>query len=264
MTDTPHSAVIYKANLQRCGALITETLTLIEEYDKINNWEDLKQKVITKNILNKKSSTTINGILQCIKKRYKDIDGLPNLKELSHFISSDIPEKSKIQVLFPYMCKTDPLIEQYIIKMIFPHFELLNRPKIKKETFLEFLTEEMKTHPELEKWSDYLQKRWIRGLISVLRNFNLMSTAPNFELTKPNLRIETFTFFCLWLLFSGKSGIELIQNGIYQYFLLSNSEIEILLEESQRKGWLSYTHSGDIISITTEFESLEDWIDVLK
>ena len=63
----------YKANLQRCGALISETITVLEEYNELKNWNELKKKVIDENILNKKSSTTLNGILGCLKK-HKSFD----------------------------------------------------------------------------------------------------------------------------------------------------------------------------------------------
>lgn len=255
---------VYKANLQRCGALISETITVLEEYNELNDWDELKKKVIDENILNKRSSTTLNGILGCLKKRYINPHKMPNSEYLSNFISQDIPEKSKIQVLFPYICRSDPLVEQYVLKLVKPTINSLNKSKISKDTFLEFLEKEKKTHPELDNWSDYLKKRWIRGLISLLRNFNLIEAQPSFKLNKTSLRIETFTFFCLWLLMSGKSGIEVINNNIWNYFFLSKTEIEKLLEESQRNGWISYTQSGDIISIKTEFKTLEEWIYVLK
>lgn len=254
---------VYKANLQRCGALISETITVLEEYNDLKNWNELKEKVNIDNILNKKSSTTINGILNCIRKRYKDIDDMPNLEDLSRFIASDVPNKAKIQVLFPYLCTTDPLIEQYVLNMIGPNINSLEKQEISKETFLDFLEKETKTHPELDKWSDYLKKRWIRGLISLLRNFYFMDTAPSFELDKPSLRIETFFFYCLWLLLSGKRGIHVLESEIWRFFILSDSEIEKFLEDSQRKGWLLYHQSGDIISITTEYQSLEEWVNVV-
>lgn len=255
---------VYKANLQRCGAIIAESLILLEEYNKNKDWNYVKEKAITQNILSKKSSITIDAILRGAKSRFYNVNGLPKMDELSLFVSSKAPEKAKVQALFPYICITDTLVHEIMQRLVEPSLNsVAGESTLSKEKLLDFLVKESQTHPELNKWSDYLKKRWIRGLLSLLRDFDLMQSAPGFKLSKPALRIETFAFFCLWLLFSGKSGIEVMQNEIWSIFFLSAPEIEQLLESSQRRGWITYYRAGEIISIGTDYKSLEEWSNAL-
>lgn len=260
---TKSQGIVYKENLNRCGARLYETITLLEEYNKTKNWKDVEKKTIEYNILNKKSSNTIKTILKCVKNRFKDIEGLPMLEEVSSFVSSNIPDKAKIQVLLPYIFKTDLLIRQYTLKLVYPNLHSKNNVELTKKIFHEFFEKEANEHPELNKWSENSEVRWIRSLLSLLRKFGFMKPAPSLELEKPQLRIETFTFYCLFLLFEGNSGRELIENETWKLFGLSTAETERFFENSQMKGWIHYSRSGDIISINTEYNSLEGWINDL-
>jgi hypothetical protein len=255
--------IIYKENLNRCGARLYETITLLEEYNKTKKWENVEKKALESNILNKKSSNTIKTILRCVKNRFRDVEGLPKFEELSSFVSSDIPDKAKIQVLLPYICKTDPLIHQYVLKLVCPNLHSKNKVELSKRIFHDFFEKESHEHQELTKWSENSEVRWVRSLLSILRKFGFMKPAPSLKLEKPQLRIETFTFYCLFLLLKCTSGKELVENGIWRLFALSTVETERFLENAQMKGWIHYSRSGDIVSINTEYKSLEGWINDL-
>lgn len=264
IVNTNPNKLVYKENLNRCGARLPETIIVLEEYNRTKDWAELTQKAINENFLNKNSSTTIKTILRCVKNRFADVEGLPNLDTIAYFISIDIPEKAKIQSLLPYICKTDKLIEQYVLRLLGPNINSIAKPDLNKKTFHDFLEDESQSHIELQKWSENSKVRWIRSLLSIFRKFDYMHAAPSFELNKPSLRIETFAFFCIYLILSGESGIEVIQSDIWKYFILSESEIEKSLEEMQRRGWVTFTRSGDIISLKTEFKTMEEWINVIK
>lgn len=257
--------IIYRENLNRCGARLYETLTILEEYNKTKNWEDLEKRALEDNILNKNSSNTIKTILRCVKKRFKDVDGLPKFDELAMFVSSDIPDKAKLQVLLPFIARTDLLINQYLLNLVGPNIYSKNEVELSKDIFHDFFEKESHLHPELIKWSHNSEVRWIRSLLSLLRKFDLMNSAPSLKLKpKPKIRVETFAFYCFFIIFSGKSGIEIVKNDIWDLFFLTDNEIEYHLENLQRNGWIHYHQSGDILSINTEYESLEGWINDLE
>ena len=257
--------IIYRENLNRCGARLYETLTILEEYNRTKNWEDLEKKVIEDNILNKKSSNTTKTILRCVKKRFRDVKGLPKFDELSMFVSLDIPDKAKLQVLLPYIAKTDPLINQYLLNLVGPNIKSKVEIELSKEMFHDFFEKESQSNFELTKWSENSEVRWIRSLLSLLRKFDLMNSAPSLKLkSRPKLRIETFAFYCIFIIFSGKSGIEIIENDIWDLFFLNNAEIEYYLEDLQRKGWITYNRSAEMVSISAEFKCLGEWMSELE
>ena len=109
-----------------------------------------------------------------MKNRFFNVEELPDLETITQFVSTDIPEKAKIQVLWPYICRTDSLIEQYVFRLLEPTINSLSKPNLSKDTFFDFFEEESQIHPELQKWSDSSQKKWVLTLLSIFRNFDFI------------------------------------------------------------------------------------------
>jgi hypothetical protein len=255
--------IVYKADLQRVGSLINESLVVLTEYDKVKDWQKVKEKVISQNLLNKQSSQTIQGILAAIHKRFfGDHKFLPPAELLAKAITKNIPRNAKIQLLYPYICESDYLVKNMVSNFVANKINQ-SQPILTKNDVLEFLEKEKKTHPELQKWSDYLKGRWTRGFLAFLRDFNIMEKAPSNRLIKPPLRIETFTFFMLGLLDKKLNIKEILKNEIWHLYFLKNAEIENFLVEAQARGWIYYSRAGEIIELRPKY-NLEGWLNGLE
>jgi len=44
---------VFKADLQRAGSLLFETITILQQYQRLKNWNDVKIEIISKNLLSK-------------------------------------------------------------------------------------------------------------------------------------------------------------------------------------------------------------------
>jgi predicted transcriptional regulator len=254
--------VVYKADLQRVGSLINESFIVLTEYDKVRDWRQVKEKIISQNLLNKQSSQTIQGILTAIHKRFfRNHEFLPSVELLAKVIARNIYKIVKIQLLYPYICESDHLVKNMILNLV---ANKINQSQIilTKNDVLEFLEKEQRTHPELKKWSDYLKGRWTGGFLAFLRDFNIMEKAPSNRLIKSSLRIETFTFFMLGLLDKKLSTKEILKNEIWRLYFLKNAEIEHFLVETQARGWIHYLRAGEVIELKPKYD-LEGWLNGL-
>jgi hypothetical protein len=254
--------IVYKADLQRVGSLINESFIVLTEYDKVRDWQQVKESIISQNLLNKQSSQTIQGILTAIHKRFfRKHEFLPPVELLAKFSTKNISKITKIQLLYPYICESDYLIKNMVLNLV---ANKINQSQIilTKNEILEFLIKEQKTHPELKKWSDHLKDRWIRGFLAFLRDFNVMEKAPSNKLVKTSLRTETFTFFMLGLLDKKLNTKDVLKNEIWRLYFLKNAEIEHFLVETQDRGWIYYSRAGEIIELKSKF-GLEGWLNGL-
>jgi len=256
------SRVIYKADLQRVGSLLNESLKVLTEYAKLKDWKKTKEIILSKNLLNKRSTQTLQGILAAIRKRFlSEYDFLPNPHLLARVVSEALPRSVKIQILYPYICESDPLIKALILNVVAKKMETVPSSTLTKLDILEFLESEQEKHPELKKWSDYLKKRWTRGFLAFLRDLNMMEKAPSYKLLKPLLRTEAFTFFMMGLLDRKLSPIEALRNDLWKLYFLKDFEIEQLLIDAQARGWFYFFKAGDIIELKPRYPSLERWLD---
>jgi hypothetical protein len=255
--------IIYKADLQRVGSLINESFVVLLEYDKIKDWKQVKEKIVFQNLINKQSSRTTEGILTAIHKRFfRNYEFLPSVELLAKLITKNISKTAKIQLLYPYICESDPLVKNLVLNLVAPRINNQSPSFLTKNDILEFLDKEQKSHPELKRWSDYLKGRWARGFLALLRDFDIMEKAPSDRLIKPSLRIETFTFFMLGLLDKKLSIKEILNNEIWCLYFLKNAEIEHLLVEMQARGWIYYSRVGEIIELKPKFD-LKGWLNGL-
>jgi len=257
---TDPNRLVYKADLQRVGSLINESLITLAEFAKFRNWEKTKEIVISRNLLVKQSSQTLQGILAAIQKRFLiNHKFLPKTEILAEAVSKDISKTIKVQLLYPYICKSDSLINNLLLEVV---AERINHPSVvlTKADVLDFLENEQKVHPELKNWSDYLKGRWTRGFLAFLRDFNIMEEAPSNRLLKPLLRVESFTFFMLGLLEKKLSSSEVFQSEIWNLFFIKASELENFLIDAQTQGWIDYSRAGDIIELKPKYQ-LEKWLD---
>lgn len=255
---------IYRANLQRVGSVIPETIALLKEYVCLNDWNKVKSLALTENILKKSSSHTVSCILQAVRYRLFSFynPNLPRAELVAKALSKEISLVAKSQILLVYLCETDALVKQLLLHLVKPRI-ISSEHKLSAYDVYDFLMVEKKTHPELSRWSEYLLRRWSRGFLSVLRDHGFMEPAPSKNLTKPSIRVEAFTFFLLHLIEKKLPTKNIIENKIWDIFLLSPNEKNILMNESQKHGWIRFLRAGEIMELTSSYRSLEEWLNGL-
>ena len=205
----------YKANLQRVGAAIPEAITLLTEYARRQDWQQVREATLKENLLQKGSSHTVKGILTAIRQRFWNTDGqLPPAGVVSQAMITDIPPAAKSQILYLYVCATDSLVRQTVLHLVKPLMASSSNASLAPDEVRDFLRREMTSHPELQVWSDHLQTRWCRGFLALLRDFGLMEPAPSNRLLHPVVRVEAFAFFLLWLLQSGTGPLPALEHPL--------------------------------------------------
>lgn len=258
--EKTRSQKIYRADLQRVGSLIDESLIALAECAKVGTWKKAKELIRRSNLLNKRSSTTLQGALAAIRKRFlSNHEFLPNSNLLAKAVTKGIPRKAKVQILYPYICESDQLIKTLVLNVVAKKIES-SHSTLTKLDVLDFIENEQKRRPELKKWSDYLKKRWTRGFLAFLRDFGIMEKAPSNKLLKPLLRAETFTFFMLGLLQRNLIPLEALRNNVWKLYFMKDFDIEQLLIDAQARGWFHFSRAGDIIELKPRY-SLERWLD---
>ncbi len=253
----------YKANLQRVGTIIPETITLMGLLARSYDWGEVKELALKHNLLKKKSSFTINSVLVTFKQRFLSNDSdLPGARDVAKILSKQLPMSTKTQVLLPYVCESDRLISELILRLVLPNLRK-GDTKLYQDNIVGFLDEEGKTHGELRRWSDYLRKRWARGFIALLRDFGFMEAMPSNKLLYPTLRVEAFMFFLLGMVERGLSIRRALNDNLWNYYAIGAEEKEELLKEAQIKGWIHFLKAGEIVEISLEFSTLGVWLDAL-
>jgi len=252
----------YVAAFQRVGVIYEESIILLGEYARHGDWKVIKEKAIKENLLKKGSSVWIENILRAVKHRFfADTEPLPSGRQVSKFILCDIPKSSKMQVLYQYVCQSDPLVDRLITGLVEPILARYGTSRLTKQMYFEFLDGEARNHLELKSWSSVVYSTWQRKFFVFLRRSGIMEKAPSVEIRKPVVRVEPFAFFLYGLIDKGISGLEAIKSPLWKRYFMTKDDVENAISSAQERGWIEYRRLGGIVELTTRFRSLEDWLD---
>ena len=261
MKRVQQETVAYKANLQRVGAAIPETIVLLREYARHGDWNLVRTAALQDNLLQKGSSETVIGILKAVKRRaFLDTDALPSADTLALAIIADIPDAARSQLVYAYICASDALVTHTVVGLVWPLVATAFEPRLTAKDVVTFLSQKATMHPELRSWSETLRQRWAGSFTSLLRAMGIVERLPGSRLQAPVMRVEAFTFLLLGLLESGLSPGEALAHTLWDWYLLSEPGKETLLAESQGRGWVYYSRAADIVELQPRYASVEEWI----
>jgi len=186
--------------------------------------------------------------------------GLPSIGCLASAVTGDWPETAKIQVLLPYTCAEDALVDVAIRKLVTARLDSNNSPKLTPALFTAFLDEEVEAHPEVGSWSETVHERWLSSFRSLLRAHGFMERHPSLRLTRPVVRVEAFAFHAMGLKEAGISTVELLVHPRWGLYALKDRDKETLLTEGQARAWWNYARVGDVVQLQMRHETVEGWL----
>jgi hypothetical protein len=252
---------VYKANLQRIGPAISETVTLLAAYARHGDWERVRAAALRDNLLQKGSSKTIQDILLGVQRRvFQNAEMLPPAPILAQAMVSEMSAVAKTQLVFAYICASDPLVAHVVADLVRPIAATSLEPRLTAKEVRAFLVRESDSHPELASWSDTLRKRWAGSFMSLMRAMNMVEPLPGNRLQAPLVRVETFFFLLLGLLGREVPPNRALTHTLWDWYLLSDAGKESLLAEAQGRGWLHYARLAEIVELEPRYRSVEEWL----
>ena len=252
----------YECGLTSEGVSLHEMVKLIEFYNDVDDYRELRLKVFSENFLGKNSDNRIDNILRAFKKRFlNDADkGLPPVKVLFLAMNSDLPDESKRQILFPYYLFSDNLLRTTYDELVITNIEKGERLTINNADVVDFLKELGKEHKNMAMWSENSKKKWATRFLTFLRTFGMLEKYPANKLKKMYVLPETFAFFALWLADNGLPFQRIIPYILWRFYLMNEEEVLELTYYGNKKDWWYFEKAGGIITFPPKY-NLEGWLE---
>jgi len=257
--ETTEVTVKYQAHLQRGGTGLTEMRRLLEAFAEHGDYQRLRDQAHKENLLAKTSDDIVKDALYAFKRRFLSLSSLPSAGLVAQAMCSRMSEAAKRQVLWAYFVSTDPLLKRCYRDLVLPRLDTLGA-QLSVAEVEEHLGALSSSHPELANWSGQLRQRWARGLLAVLRSFDLMERAPATQLRRLWLLPEPFAFFWLWFWQREGSFLEVEKEELWPLLQLDEAQRERLLVEGQLRGWWRYQRLGGMVQFQPRYSGLEEWL----
>lgn len=199
----------YTFSLTGASALITETMIIAQEYDRLKDWKLVENALVDNNLLNKIKQSTFKREFREIKKRLQQLS-TPQIKLM---IQGDL-EDAKAMILLA-LIKTYSYLRDFIIEVLRNKFNQFDKI-LTEADYTRFFNTKSLVHTELTEISESTSKKVKQVLFKILEQIGLITQTKNGAILKP---------------YFNKQVLKLIatdDRALLAGFLLSDAEINAL------------------------------------
>lgn len=250
MRNTKYTITLGKG----CG-LIEETLTLLSICQEDTTKDSLAQYVHEHNALGKCSDMRSNDIVRIVfyprfmKKNPKVALWLKSIRE--HGLM--LPQFR--QLLMVYCARENAVMYDFIVGIL-NGLRMNSVPKLEREVITKYVKDIV--DKGLARWGENVQKKQTNYVKSVLTDFDFVNKRGDI------LPYEMSTFTMLYLMhemhFEGLSDMAIWNHEDWQLFGVDKYELEQRILEQNLKGGYIAQSSGELLTISWNYQTMEDFI----
>ncbi len=246
----------YTTQLAQGAGLINETLLLLSVFHEGMSIEDLTNYARNNDLLSCKTDSRLKHIT-------KDVFYMRFMKENPHIPiwlktlrSNGMPLKPFMQLLMVYCAREHAVMFDTITNILNP-LKLENKQVLDKNLIISFIKDI--NNNNMAKWSDTMQHKNAGYIFSTLADFDIINRKGEI------LPYELYDSTILYLLheqhFAGLSDMALWEMEEWDLFNLNRRQILDRIMNLSLKGAYMAQTSGELLTISWNYQSMEEFID---
>jgi len=165
------------------GALLqTESVTIAKLYLEVGDWDLVKEKVISENLLQSRALSTLKRLSHEIIARLSTL----NTEELTLLTESEYQDQA--YMLWIAVCRYYRFIADFATEVLRERF-ITFKPDLQHSDFDTFLNRKCDWHSELDSLSISTRKKLRQVLFKMLRDANFLDSKNNIQATMLSTRL---------------------------------------------------------------------------
>ena len=158
----------YAASFTTGGLFHRESLLLVEQFLRLENWQRVCAKVSDENLLQLRAGSSSKRVYREIESRLKTL----TLAEMSFLLSGSHHDQAYL--LWVAVCRHYQLVGDFAIEVLRERFTAHNTT-LGYDDFDAFFNRKAEWHPELDQLAESTRKKLRQVLFRMLREANLLS-----------------------------------------------------------------------------------------
>lgn len=246
---------LYTSKILKATALVNDTSIFLSAWDNEKTKEQNLQIIRQENILNKKSRSRVDDILNIFQQRF--LFNVDVIRSLSYLQKQGTSKEMMLPLLYYFTARNDLLLRDFVIDFIQPLYESGHReiPISFTETTIRKWDAEGKT---AGKWSDETIINVAQHALAALRDYHLLEGAVNKRISPLFIPDKAFAYIALFMSLNGMNGDRLVNNPEWRLFFLTPQLVERFFMSCHQEGYLTYHAAGPIYRIDFPYKSLEE------
>jgi len=251
-----YSKTIYTSKIIKAGALLTDTKTLLANWDEMLSVRENLHRICRENILGKTSRSRIEDVLAIFRQRYLSSEAVA--LSLVHLVRGSFPREGLDRILYFYATQSDALLHDIVVQ-VFSQFRAKGKIDVTVHDIQSVITDWICKGKMKTQWSEITILRAAREVLSTLRDFGILQGASHKRLAPVYLPVEAFAYIAFYLHQRQPSGERLLNDPEWQLFFLSHDTVERFFMEAHQHRLLEYHAAGSVIRITFPQASIEEY-----
>lgn len=250
----------YRASIKVVGTVLSDTKLILREYLKVRDIKVLKYEVLENNLILKSSRRRSETIFYEVRKRYlqNQIEGYIESPFICFIKNIELDSTINL-ILYYYLCKEERILYEYISDFVYEKYRNGDLGISSSET-IEFIIKLANIDENVSKWSERTINDVRSGMMGVLKEFGFINSRNRPIFNK--VFIPSIVFY--YVLYENKSSIKEIKD-LYnckdlKLFLLSESDINILIEEAYRNNIIDIKKNEDSKEIIYKYKDIREII----
>ena len=114
--------------------------------------------------------------------------------------------------------------------------------------------------PAVKEWGESTRRRVIHGLLSALRDFEVLEGHATKHLTRPHMPFAGFVYVLGRLRARLASSHEIVTSSAWRWWLLDDHHVRSLFLDADREGLLRFSEAGTTVRIDWQTGGLEEMV----
>jgi len=247
------------------GSLVNEITVMLSNLNNKKDWKIAGRQLYNSGLV--PSEKFCEKITSEIKKRFKDIkESIPDLDSIITIARSNVSYISKAEIYYVYLYNSNKLFSKMMNFLGDIYGNSKESPIITRKDIKNLLTRYLER--EKKKISPKSADNWIGRFLSLLKEINILipQQKNSYIMNFGGITLESWTFFILYAYFKGYNPLE---GYFIEAFQIKEEHIPKLIERSNTKKWMKCSLEEDsnknkYLKVSTEYNSLEEWLNELK
>lgn len=219
---------------------------------------DIRQQVLSNNLLGKKTLPTREDIWKNVKLRYLTGRDEAKVQVLAKFVASAASSQARHLVLLYTFAQADNLLYDFTADFLYNTYHL-SKTEVKKADVLDWFNMKSNNgHVEISKWSPQTLNKLVSHLLSITRDFGLLEGVQHKRFHHMYVPLSAFLYLLYDQYAMGINGKQLIESKSFRLFLLDQDDVLLLLNEAASQGFVTLRHTANLYDLNLHYKSLEE------
>ena len=254
----------YTAQLQAGLGMIPETIDLLRIWNPGMIPSKLSEEAISSGLFSRATARRARNIVsEMFAPRFLVNNGEP-ASRLKFLVNQRFPHESFVQLCFLYTARAQKIFADFVLEVYWQKYSA-GASELSKSDSQAFIHRSLDSGLMKKRWLETTIKRMSGYLIGCCVDFGLV--AQGTRISRPIQRFSIKQDVALYLIhdlrFAGLSDMTIVQHPDWQLFGLEPQEVITLIKNLSNEGHLLVQSSGDLISISWKYKTMEDCLNAV-